>query len=125
MSLKTSIKPTCWAEPPERQRPSDVDSADPPYLTGFRVAELAYPIIITAVTERTRRAVGQWPASDSAADAIIAALNDAAEYELDEEKRSGLRKTASFLAGAGREVLYRVLTSVASGEINQHIPPHL
>jgi hypothetical protein len=63
-------------------------------------AHEAYPIAITGVTERALRAVGQWPAS-------------------------GLRKTAAFLGGAGKEVLYRVITGAPSGEITQHVPPHL
>lgn len=102
-----------------------LDLARPRYLDGIRVGELSYPVIITRITERALRAVGQWPASDNAADAIIAAFNEAAEAEPDEEKRSALRRTGTFLAGAGREVLYRVITGVASGEISQHIPPHI
>ncbi len=99
-------------------------TADPPYLLGTGVAELPYPIVITEVTERARRAVGQWPASDVAADAILAALSDAAEQEPDEEKRSGLRSAAAFLGGTGKEVLYRVITQVSGQEITQHIPHH-
>jgi hypothetical protein len=101
-----------------------LDTADPPYMSGTRISELPYPIIISNVTERARRAVGQWPASDLAADAIVAALNDAAEQESDEEKRSSLRNTAAFLGGAGKEVLYRVITQVSGQEITQHIPRH-
>jgi hypothetical protein len=100
-------------------------TADPPYVIGNGIDQLSYPIIITNVTERARRAVGQWPASDLAADAIVAALTEAAEQEPDEEKRSGLRKAAAFLGGAGKEVLYRVITQVSGQEITQHIPPHL
>ena len=102
-----------------------LDTAAPPYLTGTKVEGLSYPIIITNVTERARRAVGQWPASDLAADAIVSALSDAAEHESDDEKRSGLRNTAAFLGGAGKEVLYRVITQVSGQEITEHIPHHL
>jgi hypothetical protein len=102
-----------------------LDRASPPYMEGHHVNELPYPVTITAVTERALRAVGQWPASDDAAEAIIAALTEAAESEPDEEKRSGLRRTAAFLGGAGKEIFYRILTSAASGEISQHMPPHL
>jgi hypothetical protein len=38
-------------------------TADPPYAIGNGIDQLSYPIIITNVTERARRAVGQWPAS--------------------------------------------------------------
>jgi hypothetical protein len=102
-----------------------LDTANPPYITGTTPAELSYPVIISGVTERARRAVGQWPASDLATDAIVAALSDAAEQEPDEEKRSGLRHAADFLGGAGKEVLYRVITQVSGQEITQHIPHHL
>jgi hypothetical protein len=102
-----------------------LNTASPPYFRGTSMSGLDHPAIITSITERALRAVGQWPASDNAADAIIAAFNEAAEAEPDEEKRSALRRTGTFLAGAGREVLYRVVTGVASGEISEHIPPHI
>jgi hypothetical protein len=102
-----------------------LDTADPPYIAGTKLEQLPYPVIISDVTERARRAVGQWPASDVAADAIVSALSDAAEQESDEKKRSGLRDAAAFLGGAGREVLYRVITQVSGQEITQHIPHHL
>lgn len=92
------------------------DRADPPYIICVE-ADLSYPIAVVGVTERALRVVGQWPVSDDAADAIIAALSDAAEHELDKEKQSALRRTAPFIAGAGREVFYRVVTTVASQEI--------
>jgi hypothetical protein len=100
-------------------------TADPPYIVGSERWGRPYPIIITKVTERARRAVGQWPASDLATDAILSALSDAAELEPDEEKRSGLRSAVAFLGGAGKEVLYRVITQVSGQEISQHIPHHL
>lgn len=102
-----------------------LDTADPPYLIGTKPDQFSYPVIITDVTERARRAVGQWLASDLAADVIVSALSDAAEEEPDAEKRSGLRNAAAFLGGAGKEVLYRVITQVSGHEITQHIPPHL
>jgi hypothetical protein len=99
--------------------------AEPPYFTGAKSWGERYPNPIFRVTERGRRAAGQWPASDSAADAIIAALESAAEIEPDGDKKSALGRTAAFLAGAGREVFYRVVTGVVSGEVSQHIPPHI
>jgi hypothetical protein len=100
-------------------------TANPPYVEGVMPGELSYPVIISNVTERARRAVGQWPASDLAAGAIVSALNETAEQEPDEEKRSGLRNSAVFLGGAGKEVLYRVITQVSGQQITQHIPHHL
>jgi hypothetical protein len=102
-----------------------LSTASPAYFEWAGFEEATYPIAITAVTERALRAVGQWPASDHAADAIVAALNEAADTEPDEEKRSGLRKAAAFLGGAGKDVLYRVVTQVSSQEVTQHIPHHL
>lgn len=99
-----------------------LDGEEPPYFAGTGVAELPYPLIITSVTGRARRAVGQWPASDSAVDSIVAALSAAADAEPDEEKRSGFRRAAAFVGDAGREVVYRVLTGMATGEISSHIP---
>lgn len=100
-------------------------SARPPYVEGFVVAELPYFLVISGVTERARRAVGQWPTSDLAADAILSALSKAAEQEPDDEKRSGLQRAVAFLGGAGKEVLYRVVTQVSGQEITQHLPHHL
>jgi hypothetical protein len=116
---------TGLAETEVKQALRALFSAEPPYLEGKAFAETTYPVIISSVTERARRAVGQWPASDQGPDVLIAALQGAAETEPDEAKRSGLRKTAEFLAGAGREVLFRVMTQVGSQEATQHIPHHL
>lgn len=99
-----------------------LSTAEPPYIKGTWVSGVSHPIIINRVTERALRAVGQWPASGEAADAIVAALDAAAESEPDEEKRSALRRTAGFLGGAGREVFYRVLTGVATGQVDHHLP---
>jgi hypothetical protein len=104
-----------------RQALRALDTAFPPYLTGSGAEELSYPLIISEVTERARRAVGHWPASDSAVDVMVAALQEAAESEPDESKRRGLR---DFIAGTGKEILMRVFTQVGSQEITQHIPHH-
>lgn len=93
-----------------------------PYIEGVEGAEARYPIAVTGVTERARRAVGQWPASDNAAEALVAAINEAAEAEPDEEKKSVLRRTAAALAGPVREVAMRVLTNEATSQVSQHLP---
>jgi hypothetical protein len=54
--------------------------------------ELSYPIIITDVTERAWRLVGQWPTADSLAAKITKALSEAAEHESDPTKRLGCAK---------------------------------
>src|ERR1700733_11951099 len=38
-----------------------IAGARPPYIASTGSAGLTYPLIITGVTERARRAVGQWP----------------------------------------------------------------
>jgi hypothetical protein len=91
-------------------------AADPPFIRSTGAAGLTCPLIVSGVTERARRAVGQWPASDLAADAILAALSSAADQEPDEEKRSSLRRAVNFFGGAGKEVLYRVVTQVSGQE---------
>jgi hypothetical protein len=101
-----------------------LSTANPPYLVGI-AAQLTYPMIITEVTERARRAVGQWPASDQAADVFLAALTEAAEQEADEEKRSVLRRVATALGGVGKDVLIRVMTQIGAQEATQHLPPHI
>jgi hypothetical protein len=102
-----------------------LSTARPAYITAGGAEQDTWPSIVSEVSERARRAVGQWPASDNAADVLIAALERAADSEPDEERKSGLRKTAGFLASTGKEVLIRVMTQVGSQEASQHIPHHL
>ena len=74
--------------------------------------ELAYPIIITDVTERARRVVGQWPTADSLAAQITKALSEAADREPDPAKKSRLRDAASVLGETARGVVVEVLSRV-------------
>jgi hypothetical protein len=74
--------------------------------------ELAYPIIITDVTERARRLVGQWPTADSLAAQITLALSQAAEHEPDPVRRSRLREATGVLGETARGVLVEVLSRI-------------
>ena len=74
--------------------------------------ELTYPIIITDVTERARRSVGQWPTADSLAGQIAEALTEAAEHEPDPVKKGRLREAGAVLGGTARGVLVEVLSRI-------------
>lgn len=86
--------------------------ATDPYMKGIGASGMRYPARITGVTERARRAVGQWPASDDAADQFLAALQAAADAEPDEQKRSRIRSIASWFDTAGKEVLAKVIAEI-------------
>ena len=73
------------------------------------------PHSIHSVTAEARRAVGQWPSADAWADRIVRGLDDAADKEPDEAKKSKLRAAAEAMGGFGREVLVEVL----AGGINK------
>jgi hypothetical protein len=59
-----------------------------------------------------RRAVGQWPTPENLAERILVELQRAAETEQDEEKRSKLRQTATFLGSSGKDLLISILAAV-------------
>jgi len=87
--------------------------ARPPLLEYPRPPEeLTYPIIITDVTERARRLVGQWPTADSLVAEIAKALSEAAEHEPDPAKKSRLHEAATVLGETARGVVVEVLSRV-------------
>lgn len=90
---------------------SALASANPPYLDGTGVAESRHLLQISSVTERARREVGAWPTADRLVDRLVASLNDAAEAEPDEEKRSKIKQVASSLGGSLRELTVQVVGS--------------
>ena len=76
--------------------------------------ELAYPIIITDVTERASRLVGQWPTAESLAGQIAKAFTEAAEREPDSARRAGyirLRQFSATLPAASWSKFSRGLSS--------------
>lgn len=88
-------------------------NASPPLLQYPRPPEeVTDPIIITDVTERARRLVGQWPTADSLATEITKALSEAAERESDHTKKSRLREAAAFLGETARGVVVEMLSRV-------------
>lgn len=66
-------------------------------------------------TGHARRTVGTWPKPEDRVAEMVAALREAAEREDDPEQKSRLRKTAEWLAGAGRDVTIGIITSMATG----------
>jgi hypothetical protein len=63
--------------------------ASPPYIDGITVAGPSYPIFVTSVSERARRAVGQWPTPETLAERIVAALHEAAGVLTPRRRRRG------------------------------------
>jgi hypothetical protein len=70
------------------------------------------PWPITKVYPGARTAVGQWPSAESVLNKLIAGLEEAAEGELDPEKRSRLKDTASWLGAGLRGTAENVLGAV-------------
>ncbi len=68
-------------------------------------------------TQYARRAVGAWPTADGLADQLVEALNQAANQVDDPEQGSCLRRTANFLAGAGRDIGVEVFARIVGQQI--------
>ena len=51
-----------------------------------------------------RRAVGGWPTAESLATLLVQGLERAAEAEPDEERKGWLKKSASYLGNAGKDI---------------------
>jgi hypothetical protein len=81
-----------------------LDRARPRFFDGQRVNGLAYPIIVSEVTERAMVAAEQWPSPESLVADLIAALERAAEHETDPEKKSKLAQTAQTLGGIALQI---------------------
>jgi hypothetical protein len=67
---------------------------------------------VSRVYPSGRRAVGQWPTPENLAERIVATLEQAAENEPDEERRSRLQQAASVLGSGARDLFIGVLASV-------------
>lgn len=90
--------------------------ASPPYIEGITVAQMAYPIRLTNVTERARREAGQWPTPEALVSRMVAALNEAADAELDPERKSKLKSAALALGGVGRDLAVQVAATVIASK---------
>lgn len=87
---------------------------DPPLFKYIDTSSLVGPEIgwVYEPSGEARRRVGAWPTPESLADRLVQAMERAADSEPDEEKRSKLRHTASYLSSVGRDVLVEVIGSV-------------
>lgn len=83
------------------------------YLDGRRIDTLQGLVSYTVVglNERGRRAVGIWPAGDGP-DALVAALQQAAEATEDPDEKSLLRRASGAVGSISRDVMSDVLAAV-------------
>lgn len=81
-----------------------LESEEPPFLSQLERVLSGQVVFIGAPTGHARRAVGAWPTAEVIAERLVEALAEAADREPDEERKSFLRKTATYLANAGRDL---------------------
>lgn len=77
---------------------------NPPFFTNVKTRASGHVSLIGPPTGHARRAVGAWPTAEVIAERLVEALGEAADREPDEERKSFLRKTAAYLANAGRDL---------------------
>jgi hypothetical protein len=87
-------------------------TAAPPYVVGVTTAEFAFPTMLTDVTERARRTVGQWPTPEGLSNRIVAAIEEVAANASSEDERSRARRVLESVGGVGKGVLTAVLAKV-------------
>jgi hypothetical protein len=90
----------------------------PTYLTGEPEARNIgrTDFFLDGLTEGGRRTVGLWP-DDDTADALVEALERAAEATDDPEEKSRIRKAARALGKVGTGILTEVTAAVISRQI--------
>ena len=77
--------------------------ASPPFVEAARPPEeMTYPFHITGVTERARRAVGQWPTPETLTARLVEGFNAAAEREADPVRKKRLKEAAGLLGETAR-----------------------
>lgn len=74
--------------------------------------QVTYPINITAVTERARRAVGQWPTPENLVARLVEGFNAAADQEIEPTRKKRLREAAGLLGGTAKDVATEVIAKV-------------
>lgn len=73
----------------------------------------------THMSGEARKLVGLWPSPDSAADRLLAAIDQAAERSSDPGQRSRLQRAGEALRSAGRDITVGVATAVLTGQLPQ------
>ena len=87
--------------------------ASPPFIEAARPPEeMTYPIHIFGVTERARRAVGQWPTPENLVARLVEGFNAAADQEPDPVRKKRLREAAGVLGETARGVATEVIAKV-------------
>jgi len=91
--------------------------ADPPYLSTALPGD-GRIMSVRGITERARRTVGVWPTGDTAVQRLVAALEEAAGDETeDQDTRGAAAKAASALKGAAGKIAIGVMTAVITGQV--------
>jgi hypothetical protein len=91
--------------------------ASPPYIEVTWANELNYPWKVRSVTERARRAAGQWPNEEAIAERLVRELREAAEREPDKVKKTLLHRAADAMSEIGVTVIAEILAKLASGAV--------
>lgn len=91
-------------------------AADPPYFAEHDI-RANHHVSVSAPTERARRTGGAWPSAESMADRVVEALEDAATRGEDPERRGWLKKTATYLGSAGRDLAVEIGASTISRQV--------
>jgi hypothetical protein len=90
---------------------------DADYVVGINGDSLGGPYrILTGLTERGRRAVGVWPSGEKV-DALVEALQQAAEATSHPEEKSALRRAAGAVLGVSKDVMTEVVAAVIARSI--------
>jgi len=90
--------------------------SDDGYLDGVRVEEIRGPVVVTHISAKARRELGQWPSGEVGADRLMAAL-DSLIAQAKPDDRSRLEKIRDGLVGAGRDLVVSVAAAVITGQI--------
>jgi hypothetical protein len=72
--------------------------------------------LVTGLTERGRRVVGIWPSEDSV-DALVDALDRAADEADDPEEESKLRKLATGFRNVSKKISTAVIAAYIAGQL--------
>jgi hypothetical protein len=89
--------------------------ASPPYITVYRTGGGGG--FVTAISERTRVELGTWPSSSGLIDALVAALDQAADVEPVLDRKSKIKAAAQVLGGMARDIAIAAISAKVEGKI--------
>lgn len=90
---------------------------DAGFIDGMEVEDLPGLVIVTKLTPAGRREVGLWPSPDTAADRLMAALEQAIEQAPEGPQKTRLKKIRDGFLSAGRDLIVDVAGGVLTGQI--------